>query len=293
MKSRPALPIDKADAKAVKELVTMITETASCRHTPTRSINTMAYERAPTTIRNVKSVVEGMDNNISGQSTDTTRLRHNDIISRAVSDIMCMIDIGMAYDGSDTGPTDIVCMDVSSGRHMGMMVMIFEILTAITSVYRSSIIHMCITDNLKPMSRHVVRGVPACRVHDSTNQVDVVNDIMSNNPNSRIMIMCGVMDSMSDVNTIMSYTNAVISMIIPMIDPTTMSTMANTITNVQMVMEMPMLSDPDLHCVRLARAILIMYGRTDEDIGIDRPTHWSDNYECDIDVDINSIENPV
>lgn len=54
------LTVDRCDAKTVEELLTMIDLSVSCGHTPTRVTNTNSYERAPSSLDAVPTLVEQM-----------------------------------------------------------------------------------------------------------------------------------------------------------------------------------------------------------------------------------------
>lgn len=86
--------------------------------------------------------------------------------------------------------------------------------------------------------------------------MDLVNRILTNDPGSKLVIMSETNMHGIDVTTITDYENALISMIVPMINPMIMATVADVIRARGLVMEMVLLYDPMECHVRVRNATL-------------------------------------
>ncbi|KAK9771727.1 hypothetical protein SCAR479_11656 [Seiridium cardinale] len=145
----------------------MLKESRSCCHTTTRSINKYAYERNTDDWVKIPTIVEDMKSNLGAPLVNGTRLRTNDTVSGMIPDMVCMIDIAMAYEGTDIVVGVVVLDNVESGRYMGVVKMMFDIMKVLSVAYSSTTMHMSVSSGLYLPASVTVVDNPSVYVYDS------------------------------------------------------------------------------------------------------------------------------
>lgn len=242
------------DAIAVAEMITMVNESTSCRHTTTRTRNPHGYERPPSDWNEIPTMVEQMTTNFVGDVRSRVSMRVNEIISTALCDMMCMIDVAMAYFDGESGGMDLVCLNVTSGRHMAVTKLIFDLMCRTVFVGKNVYLHMFVSTDIYTVMVNVLNDNPSVVPHMSTDWYTDMNMVRSINGNRSITVMMNGASTPTDVTNLLETPNVMVSAVAHMNDPMMSTALSKLVTDKSMVMEMALLSDPSMSTVRIRNA---------------------------------------
>ncbi|KAI0467028.1 hypothetical protein F4859DRAFT_518450 [Xylaria cf. heliscus] len=208
------------DALVLTELLTMIDESMRCNHTASRGRNRQ------------------------GLSSTNTSMRINEVMAEVtaavMSDIMCLIDTAMMYEasGNSISVINIACFKVTSGRHMGTIKMIFEIFQAMIFIDSNVTLHIVTTTDLDLIMKNVLSPKTSIKTYTNVDWSVVLNG-----------------DSIIETIGILTTKSTLVSMLVRINNPTVAHMMTMMVKELSMVMEMSLVSDPNLSMVRLRNSI--------------------------------------
>lgn len=243
------------DALVIADMIKMMEMSRSCDHTATRRRNMYGYERTPKDFSEIPTTVEQMSANFVGLMNANGSMRVNGTISAILCDIMCLIDIAMMNKELLKDGLDIVCINMTSGRHAGMTKLIFSMLQKVVFKHRKVFIHMFVTREVYSVMTTILNDDSNVVIHTSTDWTVDINTVKRNNRGRKIIVMMNNPMTPQDAMHLIETSNTMISTVVHMNNPMISHALSDVIRTKDMIMEMALLSDPGSSTVRVRNAI--------------------------------------
>ncbi|OAP53856.1 hypothetical protein AYL99_11878 [Fonsecaea erecta] len=204
----------------------------------------------------VPRAVEEMNTGFVGILTSTVNLRHNEVVCGIMADVMCLIEIGMRYEESPKDSLDMVCLNVVSGRHMGIIKYLFEVTQMFVFTNENVSLHMCLSEQLYPVVTTVLTANRHVNMHMNVDWLILITRLTTARTKSNVAVMMGVSMEPSEILQVMSTMDVLVSILVSISNPVTMISISNAMRERRMVMETVLASDPDRVIARVRNAVI-------------------------------------
>lgn len=250
------------DAMVLLDMIEMVKISNSCNHMTSRGKNIYGYERTPNNWRDIPTTVEQMSNNFAGSITAGKSTRVNETMSVAITDFMCLIDVAMMCENGSVEELDVVCASVVSGRHLGMLKFMFDILRRMTFKTKPVYLHILVNkemyDTTSKLRMMIIDNVV---VHESADWSSDVIRLKRNNNKRKMVVMMHNPTDPAEAAHLIEMKGVMVSVTVHMNIPNLSHTLIAMIRENGMVMEMALLSSPMMNTVRVRNAVWDPTGR--------------------------------